>query len=348
MQRLSFAPPLISLAIILTLGLSTIWSTAPSLTTSQVIALVLGILAAIVISKLDAEWLYQLRWVLYAVTLILLLVTAIIGITTRGSTRWIDLGLFNFQTSEFVKPMLIVSFAAFFVDKHDNLVRHLPLIAIPTLLVFLQPDLGSAISLIIIWFGIALASKVPRKHLVLLMIFGVMLIPVGTQFLKPYQQERITSFVNPFSDPAGSGYNVIQSMIAVGNGHIIGRGIRQGTQSHLRFLPERHTDFAFASFAEEFGFLGVTILLTSFLILLNWLIGLAKSSSEFGSLVTIGLFWWIFGQLIVNIGMNMGMMPVTGITLPMVSYGGSSLLAILIGFGLVTIFAREAAEKIEI
>jgi rod shape determining protein RodA len=185
------------------------------------------------------------------------------------------------------------------------------------------------------------SSKIPKYLFVAICLALVVSLPIGLRVLKPYQRERLESFINPFADPAGAGYNVIQSMIAVGNGQLLGMGVRQGTQSHLRFLPERHTDFAFASFAEEFGFVGVVILLGSFLYLLNWLLNLSSRSTPFGRLVITGYFWWIFGQLIINIGMNMGIMPVTGITLPLVSYGGSSLLSLLIGMGLVLVFAQE-------
>jgi rod shape determining protein RodA len=190
----------------------------------------------------------------------------------------------------------------------------------------------------------AVASKVPKQYFLLLLLVSAVTIPLGLKVLKPYQRERLESFINPFSDPAGSGYNVIQSMIAVGSGQIMGKGVRQGTQSHLRFLPERHTDFAFASFSEEFGFVGVMILLGSFYVVLNWLLSLAKTSAPFNRLAVLGYFWWIFGQLVINIGMNMGIMPVTGITLPLVSYGGSSLLSLFIGLGLVRVFAKGTRE----
>lgn len=353
MRPITTLPLFLSLAVILTLGLSVIWSTTPALAMSQAIALGIGIIGAFTLSRLDSSLLQQLRWPLYWTSVILLLITEVIGITTRGSTRWIDLGLFRFQTSEFVKPALIISFASLLsgeerTARFSALMRNLVLIALPAGLIFIQPDLGSALSLAIIWLGIFWQSKMPKKYFLSLLLLSVLLLPVGLNSLKPYQRERLQSFANPYSDPAGSGYNVIQSMIAVGNGRLLGKGVRQGTQSHLRFLPERHTDFAFASFAEEFGFVGVTILLLSFYVALNWLLKLAKILSSFGRLVVIGVFWWIFGQLLINIGMNIGLMPVTGITLPFISYGGSSLLSVMLGLGTVLLFAREGNQQIDI
>lgn len=345
MRRLNLVPLFLSLGIILAFGLSVIWSTTPNLLSAQLIALIIGLIAAILISRIDSAWLYQLSWPLYWISIVLLIVTEVLGITTRGSTRWINLGTFNFQTSEFVKPLLILSFAGLLAkEKIENwrgFLRHLVLMALPVGLIFLQPDLGSALSLGIIWLGIIWFSKAPKKYLLFMLLAVSLTLPLVPRLLRPYQMDRINSFLNPFSDPSGAGYNVIQATIAVGNGRFLGKGVRQGTQSHLRFLPERHTDFAFASFAEEFGFVGVAILLACFFALLNWLLELAKVTSPFGRLVTLGVFWWIFGQAIINIGMNMGIMPVTGITLPLVSYGGSSLLSLLIGLGLVLIFRRE-------
>ena len=352
MRPINYFPVFAALMVIISLGLSVIWSMAPNLATSQTIALGIGIIALLVVSRLDSQWLFQLRWPLYWTSLILLIATEVLGITTRGSTRWINLGLFNFQTSEFIKPALIVSFAGFFVDTRIKgpkfLFRQIILLSLPLGLIFWQPDLGSASTLAIIWLGMLLVSSVPKKYLIVLIMLSILVLPFGVRTLKPYQRDRLESFLNPFADPSGSGYNVIQSMIAVGNGRIWGKGVRQGTQSHLRFLPERHTDFAFASYAEEFGFVGVTILLLSFFVFLNWIVEISSRSSPFGRLVTQGFFWWVFGQMAINIGMNMGIMPVTGITLPLVSYGGSSLLSLFIGLGTVIVFARESEKQIDL
>jgi rod shape determining protein RodA len=217
---------------------------------------------------------------------------------------------------------------------------------LPALLVFLQPDLGSSLVLVFSWLGIVFASGVSWVYLGFLLVPLAGSLPLVWHFLKDYQRQRLLSFLSPSGDPLGAGYHLVQSMVAVGAGRFLGRGFGQGTQSHLRFLPEGQTDFIFASFAEEMGFLGSLILVFCFLLLL-WrvLVVALEARNRFGYLVCLGAFSLLFFQTVVNMGMNLGLLPITGVTLPLVSYGGSSLLATFIFLGLVESVARFGRKR---
>jgi len=214
------------------------------------------------------------------------------------------------------------------------------------MLIFLQPDLGSSLVVFIFWLGIAFAAGIPKRLIAGLGLVAAALFPLSWLILKQYQKERIFSFLNPFSDPLGSGYNMIQAMVAVGSGQWLGRGLGRGTQSHLMFLPERHSDFIFASLAEELGFLGGFLLIIVYAFLLWRLLKIASQAKEkYGVLICLGVFSMIFVQVLINIGMNLGLVPVTGITLPLISSGGSSLLATVISLGIVQNIARVKNES---
>jgi rod shape determining protein RodA len=345
-MRTSLTSLYVALFVISVLGISTIWSTAPQTATKQITAIALGIIMFVSISKIDLRSLASLKWFAYFGAVLLLLLTEVIGLSTRGSTRWIDFGFFNLQSSELAKPLLIFFLASFLDQSQKRLdikefVKIGLIMAVPIGLIFIEPDLGSALAISIITLGILWFSRLPKKYILMMFLLGITALPLAFGFLKPYQKARIETFINPFADPSGSGYNVIQAMIAVGSGEFLGKGVRQGTQSQLRFLPERHTDFAFASFSEEFGFLGVLMLLGCFWIVLDRLASVMYKLSYFGKLIVGGYLAWILGQTIINVGMNMGIMPVTGITLPFVSYGSSSTVALLMGLGMV----RSAIEN---
>lgn len=338
MKRPSLWSLVIPLSVVLIFGLTTVYSTTPSLFLSQSVFLLVGIFAFLIISLIDNQTLKALSPYAYLVCVFFLVITYLVGTISRGSLRWIDLGPFRFQTSEFAKPLLIWAFATIFDNSKKDLfhfIRNLVLIALPFFLVLFQPDLGSALIIGSTSFMILLHSRIPLKYPAALLLIGALLSPIAYNFLHDYQKLRLINFLNPYSDPSRSGYNVIQATVAIGSGQLLGKGVRQGTQSHLRFLPERHTDFAFASFAEEFGFIGVFILLTSFFFLLNWLLRTSTNSNNFSRNVALGAFWLFFFQMFINIAMNLGIAPVTGITLPFVSYGGSSLISLFIVLGLV-------------
>jgi len=212
----------------------------------------------------------------------------------------------------------------------------LVLTAVPVVLVYFQPDLGTAIILLVIWLGIIVAAGIKPLYLFLMAFLGLgTLVPLWS-VLKDYQQKRIISFLNPALDPLGSGYNVLQAQIAVGSGQFWGRGFGRGTQSHLQFLPEHYTDFIFAALSEEWGLIGSVALLLFFAVLLCRVLVVARAArDDFGTLIAVGVFSFLLPQIFINIGMNLGVMPITGIPLPLVSYGGSSLWVTMMALGLV-------------
>jgi rod shape determining protein RodA len=331
---------LFSIGIILVLSLTTIWSTVPNLFFYQLAFLVVGLIIMYYFSKLDLKLILGLSTPLYIISILLLLATSLFGENVRGSVRWINLGFFSLQTSEFIKPLLILFYANFLSRKNlktKDLIFFGLLSLVPFVLVLKQPDLGSALALLVIPVVLYLSSYFKPKTLLMLALALLVFIPLGLKFAKPYQLERVQSFLNPYSDTAGSGYNVIQSTIAIGSGRFMGKGVSYGTQSHLYFLPERHTDFIFASFVEEFGLLGSLFLLASFFILLQTMLDVATKLKDTELYLTqVAIFTLFSFQIFVNIGMNLSLAPVTGITLPLFSYGGSSLISslALIGFQL--------------
>ena len=330
---------LFGLGLILLFSFITIWSTASDLFIHQLAFLLAGVVFMVLISRMDLNFFFSLSNFIYIFSILLLLVTLLFGKTVRGSTRWLDLGLFPLQTSELVKPLLLL-FYADYIDKHKlNSVKKwaqfLALAALPTLLILRQPDLGSAIVIFFIPFSLAYLSNLSWKTTAIFLSLILVIVPVSFQFIKPYQMDRLTSFVNPYADPTDTGYNVIQSTIAIGSGKIIGKGAGLGTQSHLEYLPERHTDFIFASFVEEFGLIGALLLIGGYLIIINEGIVHARTlKNDKHYLVQLGVVLLFSFQLLVNVGMNLGLMPVTGITLPLFSYGGSSLISFMILLGL--------------
>lgn len=280
--------------------------------------------------------------VLYFGTLFALGLVLVAGTNVRGTVGWIVIGPFSLQVVEFAKVAMIIFLAGFIAAKQTvfgpggRLVVSLVLLCVVVALVLAQPDFGSAMILLALWFGMSFVSGMRRVHMVL-MVGAIVLAGVGTWFmLADYQRDRVLAFVNPYVDPQGSGYNVIQAMIAVGSGGLTGKGLGHGTQSQLGFLPESHTDFIFAVIAEEFGLFGALFVLGLYGVMLVrlWRIAL-RAPTNFSYLIVSGVMMMFFVQVLINVGMNLGIMPVTGIPLPFVSYGGSSLLASSIAVGLV-------------
>ena len=329
------------LLLIQILGLVTIWSTAPNLFATQFSFFVSSVIIIFLISQVDIDLLFSLSGALYVTSIILLLLTAVIGKNIRGSVRWIDLGFFNLQTSEIVKPLLAIFYSQFLSKNNlksmKSFALFMVLAIIPVVLVARQPDLGSALTLLFLPIALLSITGHLKRLLVIGVVAAAILIPLESKFLKPYQRQRIESFINPYKDPKGAGYNVIQATIAIGSGGLWGKGVRLGTQSQLNYLPERHTDFIFASFAEEFGFLGIAVLFSAYYFLFSRYLRISSLLRQKSHvLLSLSVFFVFLFQTVVNIGMNLGVMPVTGITLPIFSYGGSSLLsfAILIGLEL--------------
>ncbi len=335
--------------LLISLGVLVIYSSDPRLAIQQSILALIGFLIYFFLSYFDFEFLGQYIDYLYIFILLLLIIVFIIGIETRGSIRWISIGFLQIQPSELAKPIIIL-FLAKFWDNHKttwkNIIKSFLYILPLIILIFKQPDLGTTLTIVCIWIIMLFGANISFLKIAL-MSFGVMLLtPIFWFFLKDYQKERIITFLSPTADPLGMGYNVIQSMIAVGSGQFFGRGLGRGTQSRLQFLPEFRTDFIFASIAEELGFLGSLIVLTLYgTIFFRALKIMSGIKSRFKSLTIIGVIGMLFFQFAVNIGMNIGIIPVTGITLPLLSYGGSSLLATLISLSFIASAARFSPKQ---
>jgi rod shape determining protein RodA len=284
-----------------------------------------------------------------AVVLGMLVVVLVAGKIRGGAQRWISLGGFNFQPSEFAKIAVVLSLARYFSGKYQyggiGLKETLPaigMVLIPFLLVALQPDLGTAGVFLFILAGMTVVACVKGRVLALFAVLGASVVPGLWYFMKDYQRQRVLTFLDPERDPLGAGYHVIQSKIAVGSGGILGKGYLQGTQGALRFLPEKHTDFAFAVFSEEWGFLGSALLLLLFLLLIYRLFHLTiRSQDRFASFACGGVAVYFLAHIVINLAMVCGLFPVVGIPLPFVSYGGSSMLTNMLALGVVANLSRS-------
>jgi rod shape determining protein RodA len=291
----------------------------------------------------------------YLASVLLLGAVLVAGIYVRGIKAWLSLGGVSVQPVELAKLALVILLAKFFSKRHIEIyrVRHLLVsglyMALPAALVMIQPDLGSAAVLFSIWVAVVLFSGMKVRHFFLLVFTSCLAALLAWQFaLAPYQKGRIISFLDPYRDPQGAGYQMIQSMIAVGSGQLWGKGLGYGSQSHLHFLPEPQTDFIFAAYAEEWGFVGTIILLGLFGVVLWRIIRIGiLASDNFSRLYTLGFAALIFTQAFIHIGMNMAVLPVTGLPLPFVSYGGSSLVTFMIGIGIVQNIKINARREIE-
>lgn len=302
-----------------------------------------GVAIALMVCLFDYRHLEHLARYAYGVTVLMLVFVLVAGKTSMGATRWIPLGPINIQPSEVMKIAIILVLARFFSERatptgftlKDLRVPAL-LLALPVVLVMKQPDLGTAMLILFISGTMVLFAGLTRGALFRLGVMGAAAAIGGWFLLHDYQKERIRTFLNPERDPLGSGYHIIQSKIAVGSGGFGGKGFMSGTQSQLSFLPERHTDFAFSVFAEEWGFIGSGVLLLGYLFLIIWGLYIARRSSDrFGMFLAIGVTAMIFWHIIVNLGMVIGLMPVVGVPLPLFSYGGTSMITTMIGIGLL-------------
>lgn len=310
----------------------------------QGVWILMGLGVMVTASLFEYRFLKQTRIVvtMYSVLLGVLSLLFILGHVSKGAQSWFSLGGFSFQPSDLMKLVLIIVLAKYFSRRHIEIanIRHIIVSGIyafiPFVLVVLQPDFGSAMVLFAIWLGMVLVSGIKKQHLFL--VFGIATISflIAWNFVfKPYQKARIINFVDPLQDIRGTGYNAYQSTIAVGSGGLFGKGIGYGTQSRLNFLPEYKTDFIFAAYAEEWGFIGSVLLLIFYLLMMYKLAQYALvADSTFEALFTYGVLIWFLTHIAINIGMNVGVMPVTGIPLPFMSYGGSHLLAECLALGM--------------
>ncbi|MFH0749810.1 MAG: FtsW/RodA/SpoVE family cell cycle protein [Candidatus Gottesmanbacteria bacterium] len=327
------------LFLLLTINMSLFWQ--------QLFYVVLGAGLFFFISKVDVlifRWFAPVGYVIGN----LFLLSSYLGPTIRGAKRWIVIGGSQIQPSELVKPLLLFIFA-YFITKYPPkklkaILFHVGLFIVPFFFIFRQPDLGTSLVYAAMWLAMMVMGGLPLPLLFGGVGIGVAGLPLIWRLLADYQKSRIFTFLDPLSDPRGSGYNAIQAMIAVGSGEFFGRGLGLGTQSHLRFLPEYFTDFMFATLVEELGFVGGALLLVLYGVLLWRLLKPLIAGvihDRLAVIYTIGLFTMLLTQIVINSGMNMGILPVTGITLPLVSYGGSSILSIAISFGILWAIAFE-------
>ncbi len=330
------------LFLLLTLGVGVFYQ--------QCLYLLIGFILLFICSRIDPVILWWFAPIGYVVANMFLLLSYF-GPNIRGATRWIMIGGAQLQPSELAKPLFLLAFA-YFIAKYNPrnmryLLLHLVLFLIPFFLVFRQPDLGSSLVYSSFWVAMLLAGGMSVFLLLVVAVVIILLLPAGWSLLLPYQRARIFTFLNPALDPKGAGYNALQAMIAVGSGQFIGRGLGRGTQSHMRFLPEHHTDFIFATLVEELGFAGGLLLFVVYALLLVRIIlpflrGMKQEAGVF--VYSLGLFAMLFSQIFINTGMNMGLIPITGITLPFVSYGGSSILSLAIAFGFLWALQRGKVE----
>lgn len=311
----------------------------------QLVWFAISFIAFLSASQFEYRMLRETRVVLwlFGTSVVLLVLVTIVGNVVKGAQSWFSLGFASFQPTDFAKLALIFLLAKYLAKRHVEIahIRHILVSGayalIPTILVLLQPDLGSALVLSGIWFCLVLVSGISKKHLILVLSGALISFIIAWVFVfAPYQKDRIKTFIDPLSDIRGSGYNVYQSQIAIGSGGIFGKGVGFGTQSRLEFLPEHQTDFIFAAFAEEWGFIGVLVVLGLFLVLLWRLLSIAIiSATNFELFAVLGIIFLFLIHIIVNVGMNLGVMPVTGIPLPFMSYGGSHLLTEWMALGIV-------------
>ena len=316
------------------------------LAVNQAVFTIIGILLMIILTFLDYRTFKAIAHYLYVLGVIGLIIVLAIGSKVFGATRWIDLGLFQFQPSELFKPILVMALAKLLTEWPRDVKTALfaALVTIvPILLVIRQPDLGTASILLVGAVAMLALKGLPRRIWLIGGVALVLVIPLLFSSLKPYQRERLRSFTNPSADPLGSGYNVQQSLIAVGSGGLLGRGLGQGSQSQLQFLPVAHTDFIFAGVGEATGFIGSGLVLLLLAVLITRAFNVARvAQDEFGYYFAFGMAFIVLVQSAINIGVNLGLLPATGIPLPFVSYGGTQTITALGAIGILqSIYARH-------
>ena len=354
---------LTAVVILILLGLIIIFSTSYNSTGTdflnfkkQAMFSVVGFILMILASFFDYRALKNWTGILYILVCFILITVLFLGTSIRGSMSWFDFGFFSVQPSEFAKIIIIIILAKYLSEAKNYLKDFKKIIvsgiyvSLPTALIIFQPDFGSALVILFVWIAMVFVTGIKMKYMAMIFIFGIISF-AGSWFyvFEDYQKNRITTFINPQSDLLGAGYNVNQSIIAVGSGNIWGKGLGHGSQSQLNFLPEKHTDFIFAAIAEEMGFIGAFLILGLFAIVFYRLFKIVSETQDnFGKLIILGIAFTIIFHMAVNIGMNLGIMPVTGIPLPFISYGGSSLISFLIMIGIAqSVYMKGRGYKIE-
>ncbi|MDD3774292.1 MAG: FtsW/RodA/SpoVE family cell cycle protein [Patescibacteria group bacterium] len=316
----------------------------------QVLFLLLGLLLFYLLSRVNYKTYFSIWPYLYGIGIFFLLLVLVLGVNKFGSARWINLGFFNFQPSEIFKFILVVSLVEYITSRvkvgWKEFITYLAILLPPVILVAVEPDLGTALLYLVTGLVIYFFAGKNRKFFYGILLSALVLMPLAYQFLlQPYQKERLTVFLNPKADVLGSGYNVWQSMIAIGSGGINGRGLGHGTQSQLQFLPVRYADFIYAVSSEAAGFIGSMMVLSLYFVFFSRIVIVANNSEdEKGYILGLGFLFIFFLQVVVNIGMNMGSMPITGLPLIFLSYGGSSLLTSFIILGVLNNLSRRGKK----
>jgi len=340
---------MVPVGILVALSLVTLFSLDISFFRSQLVFLVISVFAFIFFSQVNYKIIQLYAKPIYIASIVLLILVLILGIESRGAVRWIEILGFRIQFSEILKPFLAISLSSYLVNLKQTSFKSMAAIILfllpVTLLIFFQPDLGDALIFASVTLLTLILFGFPLRFFLAGIISVAAVFPVFWKFLHDYQKQRIMTFLNPGTDPLGTSYNAIQSIIAVGSGLIIGKGFGQGTQSGLRFLPERHTDFIFATISEQVGFIGTTVILITFGFLLYRIFVIYMDSRDrFCKTFAATVFFIILMQFFINVGMNIGVIPIVGVTLPFMSYGGSSLLSNFIILGLLTA-VNKASKK---
>ncbi len=305
--------------------------------------------AAILISRIRVETMRIAAFPIYAILVLMLVAVDLLGVVGKGSQRWLDLGFMNLQPSEFMKPVIVIVLAAFYdrlpageIRRWNAIWPAAILIGLPFLLVLVQPDLGTATMILAGGVTVMFLAGLPLRLFLGAGALVAAALPAIYLMLHEYQRNRVDIFLNPEKDPLGTGYHIIQSKIAIGSGGLFGKGYLQGTQSHLNYLPEGHTDFVFAAMAEEWGLVGGALLILAFYLVVRWGMNVARNArSRFSRLVAAGLSTTIFFYIAINLMMVMGLAPVVGIPLPLFSFGGSAMMTVLLSLGLLMGIDRD-------
>lgn len=329
-------------------GLFSLLGIRHELVINHLIFFAVGLIIFFVIKAIGFQFFRLNAKFFYWLFVILLIVTFIVGIEVKGSRRWISFFFFNFQASEFFKIFFVVFMADFlakprmYTQQLRAFLESLGYVAFPALIIFKQPDLATALTFVFIYGITIFFSTIPKKYIFSFLLIAVLVIPLGFFSLHDYQKARIIGFFNPQVDTKGTSYNVTQAIIAVGSGQFFGKGLGLGTQSELHFLPENHTDFAFASLIEQFGFVGGSVIIVLYVVLGYSLVKkIVKyfyqkdDEGRYKFFYTLGFFAFFIFQVLINIGMNLGLTPIAGITLPLISYGGSSLVTWMVGLAML-------------
>jgi rod shape determining protein RodA len=357
-MRNSFFNILILVLIIATLGILSIYSSTyqkegtqwQDIYKRQMLWLIIGLVCFFFMSRFNYRKLWDANYFIYGVALFFLFLVFSLGVIRLGAQRWLRFAWFNFQPSEFAKLAIIIFLARYFSRKSiddtsllsgkfgifQGIILPFIFVAVPMFLIIEQPDLGSGLMLMLVFVGLLYLTNVRLKYIFVLLAALILPLPFFWHFLHDYQKQRLLVFLNPNIDPLGAGYTVIQSRIAIGSGGFLGRGWLRGSQSQLCFLPESHTDFIFATFSEQWGFLGSSLLIWMYyLIIRQGFIIAQRTQDSFGRLLAYGISLLLALQVFINIAMNMGLAPVVGLPLPMMSYGGSSVLVTFIALGVL-------------